>query len=110
MVALETRIVRCLLAIAVAAASVVLPGAPSNAAPKKFERMPVPLDCPWGFTQQHTCVNSRLAWDVQRSGLVYSQQFQNRNFSPYTSANQGVERQYPVPSIEWWSLRINTNF
>jgi hypothetical protein len=67
-----------------------------------------PTQCSWGFTAEHTCVNPSLAQDVQRAGLVGAQPYVNRDFSPYLPANRDVQEMYPLFSIQWWSLRINT--
>lgn len=94
-----------LLSASIAGAGMMLAIAPSSAAPKKSEA----VDCPWGYTQAHTCVDPKLAFDGQRANLVYSQQNLNRNFSAYLPADPNTELLYPLLTNEWWGLRINTH-
>ena len=112
----KARATRGVLFCAAAIVGVILAASPGSAAQKKpekkVERLTAPMtpDCPWGLTAEHACVNPALAMDAQRLGLIYSQQLLNRNFSPYLPPNANIEKQYPLPINEWWSLKVNTQF
>ena len=98
---------------AVAATVIVVICGACNAATKKHVAAPMTMpaaaiQCTWGFTQDHKCVNPQLALDAQRSGLVFTQRSINRNFSPYLPPDTNVEHKYPILTNEWWTLRINS--
>ncbi|HZP76533.1 MAG TPA: hypothetical protein VFB45_10355 [Pseudolabrys sp.] len=88
--------------VTITAVAVLGAAAPVEAAPKK------PPECAWGRTAAHTCVDPKLAQDVQRAGLVSAQPYVNRDFSPYLPPNREVQNMYPLFSNQWWSVRINT--
>jgi hypothetical protein len=96
-----SRMVACSALVAVALTGAVCSVEAASTKPKSG-------GCAWGQTAEHTCVNPKLAQDVQRAGLVSSQPYLNRDVSPYLPANRDTQEMFPLPSNQWWSLRINT--